>query len=129
MKYRRLFVSLTLVVLFATTTLFIGCAQAENILRVNLGGNPSTLDPQKTSSARDLSVAIQVFEGLIGFNQDLTLKPAVAEEVPSVENGGISQDGLVYTFKLRKGVTWSDGKYGNNSVGLGLCFVYNCGWH
>ena len=34
----------------------------------------------------------------------------MATELPSVENGGISQDGLVYTFKLREDVTWSDGK-------------------
>jgi len=32
------------------------------------------------------------------------LEPALATEVPSVENGGISEDGLVYTFHLREGV-------------------------
>lgn len=32
----------------------------------------------------------------------------VATEVPSVENGGILEDGLVYTFKLRKDVTWNN---------------------
>src|SRR5665647_3028788 len=32
------------------------------------------------------------------------LIPCLATEVPSVENGGISADGLTYTFHLRKGV-------------------------
>jgi peptide/nickel transport system substrate-binding protein len=31
-------------------------------------------------------------------------------ELPSVENGGISEDGLTMTFKLRDGLTWSDGE-------------------
>ena len=34
----------------------------------------------------------------------------MATQVPTVENGGISQDGLTYTFKLRDDVTWSDGE-------------------
>jgi len=103
-----LLLTITLISVIAVSGL--GCAEAENVLRVNLGGNPTSLDPQKTSSARDLSVAVQVFDGLIGFNQDLTLKPVVAREVPTTQNGGISQDGLVYTFKLREDVTWSDGE-------------------
>ena len=52
----------------------------------------------------------QVFQGLLGFNEDLSLQPVVASRVPSVENGGISSDGLAYTFELRDGVTWSDGQ-------------------
>ena len=62
-------------IILLASVLFVGngCQQSEKMLRVNLGGNPSTLDPQKTSSARNLSVAIQVFDGLLGFNQDLRL--------------------------------------------------------
>jgi oligopeptide transport system substrate-binding protein len=53
---------------------------------------------------------MQVFEGLLGFNQDLTLKAVCATEIPSVDNGGITSDGKTYTFKLNSDVTWSDGK-------------------
>src|SRR5690606_42079981 len=34
----------------------------------------------------------------------------LAEEVPTEENGGVSEDGLTVTYTLREGVTWSDGE-------------------
>jgi peptide/nickel transport system substrate-binding protein len=38
------------------------------------------------------------------------LRPGLASEVPSLQNGGISKNGLTYTFHLRPGLKWSDGK-------------------
>ena len=78
--------------------------------RINLGGEPNSLDPQLASSLLEFSVLRQLSEGLIGFDKDLLLVPRVAAEVPTVENGGISADGLTYTFKLRDGLIWSDGQ-------------------
>jgi peptide/nickel transport system substrate-binding protein len=34
----------------------------------------------------------------------------LVQELPSLENGGISQDGRVITLKLRDDITWSDGQ-------------------
>lgn len=111
-RFRRsLFPCLLVVALLVSSLPFVsGCEESSDALRINLGGNPTTLDPQKASAARDLSVVIQLFDGLLGFNQDLSLKPVVATEVPSTLNGGISDDGLTYTFNLRDDVIWSDGE-------------------
>ena len=79
-------------------------------LRANLQAEPSSLDPQLASLAHDISVIRQLLQGLLGFKPDLSLEPIVAAEVPSLGNGGISPDGLTYTFKIREDVTWSDGK-------------------
>ncbi len=81
-----------------------------NTLRVNLSGEPNTLDPNPASWASSLSCIYQLFDGLLGFNQDLSIKAVVAAEMPTTANGGISADGMTYTFKLKNNVTWSDGK-------------------
>jgi len=40
---------------------------------------------------------------------DLTAAPELATEIPTKENGGISEDGLTWTFNIRDDVTWHDG--------------------
>jgi peptide/nickel transport system substrate-binding protein len=42
-------------------------------------------------------------------SKDLTAAPELATEVPTKENGGISEDGLTWTFDIRDDVTWQDG--------------------
>ncbi|MEU8542051.1 ABC transporter substrate-binding protein [Streptomyces sp. NPDC048717] len=46
----------------------------------------------------------KIFDGLLAFGADMKLKPALAAALPEV-----SDDGLTYTYKLREGVTFSDG--------------------
>jgi len=68
--------------------------------------NNPMLSSDTTSAAR---AAVQ-YEGLVDVNPDTTLTyPRLATEVPTRQNGGISSDGLTYTFKLRKDVKWNDG--------------------
>src|SRR5205085_4110801 len=38
------------------------------------------------------------------------LQPGLASQIPTISNGGISKDGLTYTFHLRPGLKWSDGQ-------------------
>ncbi|MBI4338396.1 MAG: peptide ABC transporter substrate-binding protein [Chloroflexi bacterium] len=83
---------------------------AKQELRANLLSEPATLDPNRTAFATEVTVVKSLFNGLLGFNQDLSVKALAAEAVPTVGNGGISADGLTYTFKLRKEGTWSDGQ-------------------
>jgi len=50
-----------------------------------------------------------LYSGLLRLDADDELVPDLAEEVPSQANGGISDDGLTCTFRLREGLLWSDG--------------------
>jgi peptide/nickel transport system substrate-binding protein len=54
---------------------------------------------------------MNVMEGLIRYNHTdpTTYVPMLAMEVPSLENGGISEDGLTYLFNIRPGVTFHNG--------------------
>lgn len=51
-----------------------------------------------------------VVEPLFLTKADGTYEPYLAAEIPSIENGGISEDGLTVTFTLNEGITWSDGE-------------------
>ncbi len=92
-----------------------GCTKSaepagDQILRVNLAGEPAQIDPNRASWAAERSVIGQCFEGLLGFDKNLAVIPVVAKEMPTVANKGISADGKTYTFNLKNNVTWSDGK-------------------
>jgi len=44
------------------------------------------------------------------FDEQNSPRPVLVSEIPSVENGGISEDGRVITMKLRDDIVWSDGE-------------------
>jgi peptide/nickel transport system substrate-binding protein len=72
---------------------------------------PSTLDPAQVEPGEGgETVILQVYERLLEIgNSGPEPVPSLATEVPTVENGLISADGLVFTFPLREGVTFHDG--------------------
>jgi oligopeptide transport system substrate-binding protein len=51
-----------------------------------------------------------LFSGLFSYNEDLEVIPNLAVEMPSISNGGVSEDGLTYTIKLNSEAMWSDGQ-------------------
>nr|WP_246344493.1 peptide ABC transporter substrate-binding protein [Conexibacter arvalis] len=57
-----------------------------------------------------LGLAVWVQEPLFLGRTDGTWEPLLAAEVPTVENGGVTEDGLKVTYRLRPDVTWSDGE-------------------
>lgn len=82
---------------------------AVQVLRVNLPGEPQTLDPQRATDSVSNTILQNIYSGLLRISPDLTVEADLATEVPTVANGGISADGLTYTFHLRDGLKWSDG--------------------
>jgi peptide/nickel transport system substrate-binding protein len=75
------------------------------------GGSPSTLDPAHDYETNGLTVVQNIYDTLIFFDRDNADRfiPQLALEVPSPENGGISPDGLTYTFKIRPDVHFHNG--------------------
>ena len=70
------------------------------------GGTPETLDPALNSASTGSNTIRLAFCGLMGTQ----VVDGVASKAPEMaESYEISEDGLVYTFKLREGLKWSDG--------------------
>ncbi len=70
---------------------------------------PETLNVYLGTQAIIGVVIRPVAEGLIGINPQGEFYPVLVEEVPTVQNGGVSADGLQVTYKLKRGITWQDG--------------------
>jgi oligopeptide transport system substrate-binding protein len=98
--------SLTLLALLVLCV--VGCAglaaAQDSEYRRPLGNDPATLDPARVSDVYGRSVAQQIFDGLVTFDQTLAIAPALAEHWKA------SRDGLVWTFTLRKGARFHHGR-------------------
>lgn len=64
--------------------------------------DPVTWDCLATSRAADGDAIVNTFDGLMEYNTEGVLSPALAESYE------VSDDGLTYTFHLREGVKWTD---------------------
>ena len=70
---------------------------------------PDTLNPLLSDLLATAEVSSLIFSGLTITNDQGEWMPDLAAEVPTLQNGGVSKDGLTVTYKLRHGVTWHDG--------------------
>lgn len=82
-------------------------ATGENIAETLVfaqGAEPRGLDPAFVDDGESAKVIVNVYEGLLAYEEDSTeLKPCLAE------SWEVSEDGLSYTFKLKEGVKFHDG--------------------
>lgn len=74
------------------------------IYRKPLEFMPRTLDPALSSDIYSVTVIQQLFDGLVQFDKNLNIIPAIAK------SWKISPDGLTYTFYLREGVKFHNGR-------------------
>jgi len=75
----------------------------DQVLRL-VGREPEDLDPALAGDIDSSTYVLQIFSGLVGLNEKLEVVPDIAER------WDVSDDGTVYTFHLRPGVTFHDGK-------------------
>lgn len=64
--------------------------------------DPVTWDQLNTSLSADSEAIINTYDGLMEYDEEGELQPALAESYE------VSDDGLTYTFHIREGVTWVD---------------------
>ena len=71
---------------------------------IGLWGDATALNPVVATDSISYITEWPIFDSLLELDQGLNVKPLLAESWEA------SRDGLTYTFKLKKGVTWHDGK-------------------
>ena len=76
---------------------------------VGFSQEPTVFNPHMLHLEVDEGIHFNLFDPLFNVEPDGSFSPALAAEVPSVENGGISEDGLKWRVKLRDDVRWHDG--------------------
>ena len=74
-------------------------------------GTVDSLDPCKAYDTASWTNMAQIYNTLIGFKGESTSEfvPLLVEEIPTVENGGIINDGKTFRFKIKKGVKFHSG--------------------
>ncbi len=106
-----------------TTTLFLlaGCSAPQtgepsaiknpDTLTYVMFSDLDSLDPAWSYDSSSRLIILNVYEYLVEYKGSSTeeLVPFIATQVPSKENGLISQDSLTYTFPIRQGVQFQDG--------------------
>jgi len=70
---------------------------------------PSILNPYLSGGTKDLEAASMVIEPLGRYDQTGALVPFLAAEIPTLENGGVSEDLTSITWTLKPDLLWSDG--------------------
>lgn len=92
--------------LFGTKYFMYATGCADNVLRVCLSSDPTYLDPALNSSVDGACLVANTFAGLYTYDKDGNCIPALADESDPFE---VSEDGLSYTFHLKKNLKWSNG--------------------
>ncbi|HWT73756.1 MAG TPA: peptide ABC transporter substrate-binding protein [Mobilitalea sp.] len=105
--------ALLLVLIMVFTTVFTGCGTKANSgsgssdngkqIVIELGPNPETIDPALNSSVDGANYELFTFDCLLNVDKDNKIIPGAAESYK------VSDDGLTWTFYLRKDLKWSDG--------------------
>lgn len=71
---------------------------------------PTLLNPHFATGTKDQDGSRIFYEPLASYDPDGNIVPVLAADVPSLQNGLVAKDGLSVTWRLKKNVTWHDGK-------------------
>src|SRR5690349_17655968 len=80
------------------------------LLKVLWWQGATLLNPHFAVGTKDQDGSRFFYEPLAGWDPNGNLKPVLAASIPGREDGTLAADGKSVTWKLKKGVTWHDGK-------------------
>jgi peptide/nickel transport system substrate-binding protein/oligopeptide transport system substrate-binding protein len=95
-----------LTVIISLVALMAGCSPESRLggyIHYRLNSNPTTLDPAHIVDVTGGSISAKIFNGLVKLDNDLNIVPDIAERWEIDE-------GRIYTFHLKKGVFFSNGR-------------------
>ncbi len=69
----------------------------------------STLNPYLSGGTKDIEAASLALEPLARYNEEGIMVPYLATDIPTLENGGVSEDLTSITWNIDPSVVWSDG--------------------
>lgn len=102
--------------LAALAALLAGCTRSAGVsgtvpgvLRIALQQDLKNLNPLLNSNTTDAFVATLMFNPLIAADGRGNPVPLMTTAVPTLQNGGVSRDGLTITYHLRHDMKWTDG--------------------
>lgn len=102
MKQKALYLLVLLAVILSACT--GGSASQPAIARVGWAGSPDTLNPGMAILTEAYTVFELVYDSMYDLNLDGSFKLSLAESAT------VSDDGTVWTFKIRDGIKWHDGQ-------------------
>ncbi len=79
------------------------------LLKVMWWQGPTLLNPHFAVGTKDQDASRLFYEPLAAWDRDGNLRPKLAAEIPSRQNGGLAADGKSVTWKLKRNVRWHDG--------------------
>ena len=102
-------VGLLLVVSVMIGTFGMVAAQDGDTLNILYWQAASTMNPYLSGGTKDIEAGSLVVEPLARYDENGNMVPWLVDEIPTVENGGVSEDLTSITWVLSEGLLWSDG--------------------
>jgi peptide/nickel transport system substrate-binding protein len=87
----------------------IAIAQDSSELNILYWQAVSILNPYLSGGTKDIDGSALILEPLANIAPDGSLVPVLAEDIPTLENGDVSEDLTTITWTVKEGVLWSDG--------------------
>lgn len=104
-SFRRL---LLLILALGGALAFAEAPEPGGTATVALWQEPENLNPYLAIQTVSRILRKQTLEGLFDVDPDGNFQPVLADEVPTTQNGGVSEDGRTVTVRLKEGLTWQD---------------------